>query len=287
MLSLNAIAAALALSLFATMSQAQTAGDFTGQPAQGTLLIRYPGCYSFQPPQPLPPLANGSCPPGSTYGYGSAGFNYSQKNDFNQLPSSLVPQIQISQTGYFNGSDGSLNNYSVAVPLSDFATASSVNSLRSQVGAIIAGGSVADETVRATAAEGQLGANITGETTRATSAEAQLGTGLRNETARATAVESSLAQSIGAETLGRVADVARLSRQFKAGTAAAVALGGNVFIPGKTMNVTVNVGTYRGESAISVQGGYVLKPNIYVNMGLSSATRGGGTAARTGLTLGW
>ena len=53
------------------------------------------------------------------------------------------------------------------------------------------------------------------------------------------------------------------------------------------MNLTFNVGAYRGESAASVQGSYVLNPNIYLNMGFASAMGGGGTAARTGVTLGW
>jgi hypothetical protein len=98
---------------------------------------------------------------------------------------------------------------------------------------------------------------------------------------------SALGGALVNESNAREADIARVSSQFRLATATAVALGGNGFIPGKRLNLTLNYGSYEGESAMSLQGAFIVNSNAYVNMGLASGISGSGTAFRTGLTLGW
>lgn len=78
--------------------------------------------------------------------------------------------------------------------------------IQGEIDAIISGGSVEDERVRATAAEATINTSLTTEIARATAAEATLNTAvgttaenLSAESTRATNAESSLANSINSE----------------------------------------------------------------------------------------
>lgn len=158
-------------------------------------------------------------------------------NNGGQNPSQTLTQIpadaagaqgaSILVSGYYPTAAG-YSSFSGRVPLSEFATASSVNAL-------------------------SLASDI--ETNRALAAEASL-----NKT---------------------------LSDQTKAATAISVALGGMGFIPGKRMNLTMNMGAYEGKTAFAVQGAYVLNNNAYVNFAVAGGTKEGGTAYRSGVTFGW
>jgi len=80
----------------------------------------------------------------------------------------------------------------------------------------------------------------------------------------------------------------RIDDRASAGTAAAVALSGAMFLPGKTFNLTGNVGTYRGAHAAALQFGALVSDNVAINAGVAHGfNRGGKTALRAGFTIGW
>lgn len=84
------------------------------------------------------------------------------------------------------------------------------------------------------------------------------------------------------ERIGKVDDRA------SAGTAAAVALSGAMFLPGKTFNLTGNVGSYRGAHAAALQFGALVSDNVAINAGIGHGfNKGGKTALRAGFTIGW
>lgn len=81
---------------------------------------------------------------------------------------------------------------------------------------------------------------------------------------------------------------ASAKKRAEAGTAIAVALGGAAFLPNHKFNLTANVGTYRGETAIAGQLGILVSDNLALNAGVATSFHSyGGTAARAGLTVGF
>lgn len=83
-------------------------------------------------------------------------------------------------------------------------------------------------------------------------------------------------------------DLDRIDDRASAGTATAVALSGAMFLPGKTFNLTGNVGTYRGAYAGALQFGALVSNNVALNAGVAHGfNRGGKTALRAGFTVGW
>lgn len=92
-------------------------------------------------------------------------------------------------------------------------------------------------------------------------------------------------EGITANLDSRFNDVADRS---DSGTAAAVALSGAMFLPGKTFNLTGNVASYRGAHAGALQFGALVSDNAAVNAGIAHGfNKGGKTAMRAGFTLGW
>ena len=82
--------------------------------------------------------------------------------------------------------------------------------------------------------------------------------------------------------------IERVDDRASAGTAAAVALSGAMFLPGKSFNLTGNVGTYRGAHAAALQFGALVSGNVAVNAGIGHGfNKGGKTALRAGFTIGW
>lgn len=87
--------------------------------------------------------------------------------------------------------------------------------------------------------------------------------------------------SIG-DQIDRVADRAA------GGTAVAIALGGNAFLPGKNFNLTGNVGVYRSKVAAALQLGAMIGPNAALNAGVATGfNHDGKVGARAGFTFGW
>ena len=61
-----------------------------------------------------------------------------------------------------------------------------------------------------------------------------------------------------------------------------------MFLPGKTFNLTGNVGSYRGAHAAALQFGALVSDNVAINAGVAHGfNRGGKTALRAGFTIGW
>jgi autotransporter adhesin len=83
-------------------------------------------------------------------------------------------------------------------------------------------------------------------------------------------------------------DLDRLDDRASSGTATAIALSGMTFLPGKTFNLTANVGTYRGAHAGAMQIGAMISENVAVNAGIAHGfNKRGSTGARAGFTVGW
>ena len=114
---------------FSSVASAQASGDFTGQAAGGTVETRPYGCYPESLGGAQPQLANGSCPPNTTYGIGFIGNQSTLYTNITQLSSSLASQIQLTASGNGPGANNTYVNYSVALPLSDFATSTSVSTI--------------------------------------------------------------------------------------------------------------------------------------------------------------
>lgn len=129
--------------------------------------------------------------------------------------------------------------------------------------------------------------SVSAETSRATTAEAVLGSNIASEISRAETAESTLGSEIQAEAAARVADIARVNRGYRMAVATAIALGGMGVIPGKRLNLTLNMGTYEGQWAVAAQGAYVVSDHAMLNAGISTSASGAGTGARAGVTLGW
>ena len=120
---------------------------------------------------------------------------------------------------------------------------------------------------------------------------ADLQTGLASETAARIAADTAFDGRIDALE----AVTANLNERFDdvedradAGTATAVALSGAMFLPGKSFNLTANVGAYRGAVAGAIQVGALVGESVAVNAGVAHGfSKGGKTALRAGFTLGW
>ena len=80
----------------------------------------------------------------------------------------------------------------------------------------------------------------------------------------------------------------RVDRRASAGTATAIALSGNSFLPGKSFNLTGNLGTYRGAHAGALQIGAMVSESAAINAGVAKGfNKGGKVGARVGFTIGW
>jgi autotransporter adhesin len=142
-------------------------------------------------------------------------------------------------------------------------------------GRIISGvtaGVAADDAVNVS----QLTAATAGITTDITALQAA-------DTAFDTRIDALEALAVGFDE-----DLDRIDDRASAGTAAAVALSGAMFLPGKSFNLTGNVGTYRGAHAAALQFGALVSDNVAVNAGIAHGfNKGGKTALRAGFTFGW
>ena len=111
------------------------------------------------------------------------------------------------------------------------------------------------------------------------------------EAAARMAADTALSQRI--DTLDDRLDVfeTRLDRfddRIASSAAVATAMGGAAFLPDMNFNLTANVATYDGAQAGSLQLGALLSPNVAVNAGVATGfNKGGKTAGRVGVTLGW
>ena len=142
---------------------------------------------------------------------------------------------------------------------------------------------------------------VSAGTTANTTAITGLQTGLATTNTAVTSLQTGLAATNTAVTsldtrvdaLEAIADglddrLDDVEHHSDAGTATAVALSGAMFLPGKTFNLTTNVGAYRGAVAGALQIGALVSDMIAVNAGIAHGfNKGGKTALRAGFTFGW
>ena len=80
----------------------------------------------------------------------------------------------------------------------------------------------------------------------------------------------------------------RTDRRASGGTAVAIAMGGAMFLPDKTFNLTGNVGLYRSQVAAAVNLGAMVGSSAAFNAGIGSGfNHNGRFGARAGFTFGW
>jgi hypothetical protein len=95
-------------------------------------------------------------------------------------------------------------------------------------------------------------------------------------------------QALGGRVGALEQQMVLLDDKIASSTAAAVAMGGAVFLPGQKFNMTANVATYDGAHAGSFQVGALLSDHVAVNAGLGTGlNKNGKTAGRVGVTLGF
>jgi len=82
--------------------------------------------------------------------------------------------------------------------------------------------------------------------------------------------------------------VNRYKKRLEGGIAVATALSGAAFLPDKRINVTGNIGAYRGEVAAALQVGALVSDSVAINAGVATGfNSGAGTAVRGGFTFGF
>jgi hypothetical protein len=134
------------------------------------------------------------------------------------------------------------------------------------------------------AARALLGTSIAGDST----SEVELVRGLNNEELQRVAADVALGGRIDSANTRITILTAQVKKDIAAATAVSVALGGNSFLPGKKFNLTVNVGSYDGESALAAQFGFMVNDSLAINGGVASGFgSGSSTAVRGGFTYGW
>jgi hypothetical protein len=80
----------------------------------------------------------------------------------------------------------------------------------------------------------------------------------------------------------------RIDKRAQGGTAVAIALGGNSFLPDHKFNLTGNVGMYRNKVAAALQTGIMLNRNTAFNAGIATGfDHDSKLGARAGFTIGW
>lgn len=82
--------------------------------------------------------------------------------------------------------------------------------------------------------------------------------------------------------------VHKFNKRLEGGIAVATALSGGAFLPDKKINITGNIGSYRGEVAGALQIGALISENVALNAGVATGfSSGAGTAFRGGFTFGF
>lgn len=80
----------------------------------------------------------------------------------------------------------------------------------------------------------------------------------------------------------------RVDRKIDGSTAVAIAMSGNAFLPDKKVNITGNVGSYRGAWAGALQAAVIVSPSTAFNAAIAkNFNRRGGVGTRAGFTFGW
>lgn len=76
-------------------------------------------------------------------------------------------------------------------------------------------------------------------------------------------------------------------REANGGIAAAMAMGGAMIIPDKSVTINFNLATYRGQQGFSGSIAGRVSPNVYVTAGVAGSTVKGSTGGRVGVAVGF
>jgi autotransporter adhesin len=115
----------------------------------------------------------------------------------------------------------------------------------------------------------------------------QLNTALASVGADLTAIENDIIDLQDTDILLGDA-IRRIDRRASAGTAVAIAMGGNAYLPNSRISFTGNVGYYRKAWAAALNLGALISDGAAFNAGIGYGfNRGGKLGARAGFTFGW
>jgi trimeric autotransporter adhesin len=112
-------------------------------------------------------------------------------------------------------------------------------------------------------------------------------TNITNNTAAITALQGDVVD-LQAQDIVLANRIRRADRRASGGTAVAIAMGGAMFLPDKTFNLTGNLGLYRSKLAGAVNLGALIGSSAAFNAGVGSGfNHNGKVGARAGFTFGW
>jgi hypothetical protein len=153
---------------------------------------------------------------------------------------------------------------------------------------VVLGGRIDTEAKARGDADVVLGGRIDTEAKTRGDADVVLGGRITTETTERKAADVALGGRIDSANTRITILTEQVKKDIATATAVAVALGGNSFLPGKKFNLTVNVGSYDGESALAAQFGFMVNDSLAINGGVASGFgSGSSTAVRGGFTYGW
>jgi autotransporter adhesin len=102
-----------------------------------------------------------------------------------------------------------------------------------------------------------------------------------------TGIEADIAD-LQAQDIILANNIHRVDRRAAGGTAVAIAMGGNAFLPDKTFNLTGNLGLYRSQLAGAVQLGAMISGNAAFNAAVGTGfNHNGKLGGRAGFSFGW
>ncbi len=206
---------------------------------------------------------------GTTYAtyVGTAAYDASKGNVVVTLPTTATNAASYTSTG-MTVSDAEGNATSVTstgVTVSAGETASTLTATGLTTGTVVANSVTAGSVTTGTLKTGAI--DMTGGQIH----------NLGNGTAQGDAVNLYQLQA-GMNNLRKVA---------AGGTAVAAALSGSYFIPGKKLNVSINLADYGAQGAFAANIGYLITPSIALNAGVATGFEYGATAGRIGATMGF
>ncbi len=126
-------------------------------------------------------------------------------------------------------------------------------------------------------------ANVTANTTAITAIQAVNTT----QAGQITTLQGNVAD-LQAQDILLANHIRRTDRRASGGTSVAIAMGGAMFLPDKTFNLTGNVGLYRSQILAAVNLGAMVGSSAAFNAGIGSGFNNNGRfGARAGFTFGW
>lgn len=157
---------------------------------------------------------------------------------------------------------------------------------------------------------GQLNTAVAGASSSAAAAQGTANTALANAATAQGSANTALAQNVVQDNrmtaieavnatqntrltslealVGGVGATVETNRvEANGGIAAAMAMGGAVIIPGKSVSINFNLATYRGQQGFSTSIAGQVAPSVYLTAGVAASTAKGSTGGRVGVAIGF